>query len=138
MDISKLKEAIKTIEESKWIEANPSSRLNADTIISLIDCAQRVIDAAEVLPKKFTQEEIEKCGCVACCEGTGGCYKKFHNRIIDECTAIVAKNFIRRDSLPTVEEILSIIDSHLEYDDVHKDVNGLKDAAQAIHEMMAK
>lgn len=108
MDISKLKEAIKTIEESKWIEANPSSRLNADTIISLIDCAQRVIDAAEVLPNK------ENCKC-----GDSNCHKRiretYRNECVDECTAIVAKNYIRRDSLPTKEEIEKLLKYNCTY-----------------------
>lgn len=31
------------------------------------------------------------------------------NNVIDECTAIIAKNYVRRDSLPTKEEIVNIV-----------------------------
>ena len=133
MDISKLKEAIKTIEESKWIEANPSSRLNADTIISLIDCAQRVIDAADVLPNKKepTKQENDTL--------TYECYGEY-NQAINECTAIVAKNYVRRDSLPTIEDIFDLCWKYAKPESPHPEARGVlyendfKMLARAIHE----
>lgn len=158
MDIESLiKAQAEVYQASREIDLKLETRIAMETLIS---CAQRVIFAAEVLNEiknhypdtifiEPTKQQYELFHSILQEHGltldkfSGAIGRKIYKHIIDECTAIVAKNYVRRDSLPTKDELMRIIMKTKMFDKAEKqtrwgDSIGADEVAQAIIERINK
>lgn len=94
-------------------------KLHSENIYTEIhSVCQRVIDAADVMPRHIEHYIDENCPEDSCYVDRCSCGAEKTNEMLSKCTAIVAKNFIRRDSLPTKEDcrnfLIGIADNIIE------------------------
>ena len=72
-----------------------------NTCGAVIDCVEAVIKASESLPELKHHEVCSKFICYCNMEGK--------IKVLDDCTLAVAKHYVRKSSLPSVEDMVNII-----------------------------